>query len=152
DDATDAGVGHVVTSRHGASVTLELASEAWPEGDGTGEGDHAADGVDDGGAGEVAERRGHRGEPGAPAPDPVADDRVDEARDADRVDQVADEAAAADHGTGGDGRARVGEGELEHPEGQEGDAGGAVRGREARVDTDEEVVRADPAVALAEHE
>ena len=59
------------------------------------------------------------GQPAVRTPDPVADDRVDEAGDADAVEDVAHEAGAADHGARGDGRAGVGEGELEEPERQE---------------------------------
>ena len=55
-------------------------------------------------------------QPAARTPDPVAEDRVDEAADADAVEQVALEAGAADHGARGDRRAGVGEGELEQEE------------------------------------
>ncbi len=79
----------------------------------------------------------------------MADDRVDEAGDAEAVEQVADESGAADHRARGDGGAGVGEGELEEPECQERDAGGFVGGR--RV-LQEEPVIADEAVAVAEHE
>ena len=51
----------------------------------------AADRVDDGRAREVAERRRHRGEESVRTPGPVADDRIDEPGDADRVEDVADE-------------------------------------------------------------
>ena len=41
---------------HGsAAVALEGTAESWTEGDGASEGDEAADGVHDGGAGEVME-------------------------------------------------------------------------------------------------
>ena len=85
-----------VVGRHrAAAVTLELAAEARSEGDGTGEGDDAADGVHDGRAGEVTEDDAVRrrvpwnqpmrvAEPAARTPDPVAEDRVDEARHARR--------------------------------------------------------------------
>ena len=62
---------------------------------------------------------GHHGEPAVRPPRPVADDRIDESGDADAVEDVADEAAAADHGARRDRRARVGERELEHPERQQ---------------------------------
>ena len=81
--------GHVVAGQQAAAVALELAAEAGAEGDGTGEGDHAADGVHHGRAGEVTEHDAVRhdavepahgvAEPAARAPDPVAEDRVDEA-------------------------------------------------------------------------
>ena len=51
--------------------------------------------------------------------------------DADAVEQVADEAAAADHRARGDRRAGVGEGVLEHPVGEQRHAGGAVGRRQA---------------------
>ena len=65
------------------------------------------------------------------------------------VEQVADEAGAADHGARGDGGAGVGEGELEEPERQERDAGAFIGRRRA---LQEEPVLADEAVAVAEHE
>ena len=68
----------------------------------------------------------HRGQEAVRPPCPVADDRIDEAGDAEAVEQVADEAGAADHRAGGDGGAGVGEGELEEPEGQERYAGGFI--------------------------
>src|SRR6185369_10966786 len=103
------------------AFALEAPAEAWAERDGPGERHHAADRVDDRRAGEVVEARAdarkevafaaHGGEEAVRAPRPVADDRIDEARNAKAVDQVADEAGAADHGARGDGRAGVGEGE-----------------------------------------
>ena len=114
--------------QHGAAaVALEDAAEPRTERNGAGQRDRAADGVHDGGAGEVAEReRLHDRQPAVRSPGPVADDRIDEAGDADAVEDVADEAAAADHGARRDRRARVGEGELEDPERQQRNAGGAV--------------------------
>src|SRR5205823_3948177 len=53
DDAADRGDGEVVRGRHAAAVALEHATDAGPEDDGAGEGGAAADGVDDGRAGEV---------------------------------------------------------------------------------------------------
>src|SRR5215831_10244741 len=46
-------------------------------------------------------------------PRPVTEDRVDEARHADAVDEVADESGSSDHRGRRDGRARVGERVLE---------------------------------------
>ena len=110
-----------------AAVPLELAPEARAERDGAGQGDDAADGVHDGRAGEVTEHDavGHDAvepahgvaEPAARTPDPVAEDRVDEARHAGAVEDVALEARAADHGARRDRRGGVGEGELEQEEG-----------------------------------
>ena len=68
----------------------------------------------------------HGGQEAVRTPGPVADDRIDEAGDAELVEQIADEAGAADHGARGDRGAGIGEGELEEPEGQEGDAGGLI--------------------------
>ena len=129
----DGGDVQVVRRQWAAAVALELAAEAWAEGDGAGEGDHAADGVHDGRAGEVTEDDavGHEAvepahgvaEPAARTPDPVAEDRVDEARHREAVEDVALEARAADHRARGDRRRGVGEGELEQQEGEERDAG-----------------------------
>ena len=102
------GDGQVVGGRHAAAVALELAAEAGPEGDGADEGDRAADRVHDGRSREVTERHARGGEPAVRAPDPVPDDRVDEARHADGVQEVALEPCAADHGARRDGRAGVG--------------------------------------------
>ena len=55
---------------HAAAVPLEPPAEAGAEDDGAGEGDHAADGVDHGGAGEVTEGRSHRGRASRPGPRP----------------------------------------------------------------------------------
>jgi hypothetical protein len=138
-----------MSCRRAAPPSRAELTEAGAEDDGAGEGDHAADGVDDRRAGEVTERHRHRGQPATRTPDPVAEDRVDEAAHADAVEQVALEAGAADHGTRGDGRARVGEGELEQEEGHERDARGPVRGRRA---VQEEELVTDELVPGAEHE
>src|SRR5437016_2293541 len=82
-------------------------------------------------------------------PRPEADGGIDEARHAEAVDQVADEPRPADHGTRGDRRAGVREGELEEPERQEGDAGRPIRGGHA---LEEEVLRADEWRPRPEHE
>ena len=142
-----------------AAVTLESAPQPRPEHDRARERHEAADAVDDRRAGEVveahAERRevvavaAHGREPAVRTPRPVAEDRVDEARDADAVDQVADETGAADHRAGGDRRAGVRECVLEDPEREERDARRAVGGR--RV-LQEEELGAEPRRARAEHE
>ncbi len=79
----------------------------------------------------------------------MADDRIDEAGDADRVEQIADKTGAADHCAGGDGGAGIGECELEDPDSKECHAGGLIRFGRA---LEEEPVIADEAVAMAEHE
>ena len=126
DQAADRAEDDVVRQHRAAAVALEDAAEARTEGDGAGQRDRAADGVHDGRAGEVVERHAIDRQPAVRTPGPVADDRVDEAGDADAVEDVADEAAAADHRARGDRRAGVGEGELEHPEREQRHAGGAV--------------------------
>ena len=148
-------------SRHwSAAVTLEPAAEARSECDGTGEGDHAADGVHDGRAGEVTEERAARAErleqeagavlqPAARSPDPVAEDRVDEAGNGDAVEDVALERRPADHGARRDGRRGVGECELEQPEREERDTRGPVGRRHA---VQEEVLVPDEPVAVPELE
>ena len=79
----------------------------------------------------------------------MTDDRIDEAGDADAVEQIADKTGAADHRARGDRGAGVGEGELEEPERQERNAGGFIGCRSA---LQEEPVIADEAIAVAEHE
>ena len=79
----------------------------------------------------------------------MSDDWINEAGDPDAVKKVADEAGAADHGAGGDGRAGIGKRELEDPNGQERDARSFICCR--RVLQEEPVV-ADKSVAMAEHE
>src|SRR5439155_6869287 len=101
DHPTDGAPRQVVRRRGAASILLELPSQPWTEGHGTGEGDEAADRVDDRGPCEVTEHgpvgeRGqgverHVAEPAARTPRPVAEDRVDEPGDGDRVPDVADE-------------------------------------------------------------
>ena len=79
----------------------------------------------------------------------MPDDGIDEAGDAHAVEQVTDEAAAADHGARRDGGGRVSEGELEHPERQQRHARRAVgRGQALQA----EARRADPRRARLEHE
>src|SRR5262249_26146619 len=107
DDATDRRDRHVVTGRHTATVSLELATETRPEGDRTGKGDEATDRVDDRRTGEVTERRVPRREPAVRTPGPVTNDRVDETADADAVEEVAAERRATDHRARRDRRARV---------------------------------------------
>ena len=126
DHAADRGDRHVVTGRHPSAVPLELATETRTERDRAGQGDHAADGVHDGGAREVTERRVPRREPSVGTPHPVAEDRVDEAAHTDAVEQVAAERGTTDHGTGRDRAARVGERELEQEEREERDSRRAV--------------------------
>src|SRR5207253_1932051 len=82
-----------------ATAPMEAPPEAGPEGDGAEEGDEPADRVDDRGAGEVTEHgavgerveelRRHVAEPAARPPDPVTEDRVDEARHGHRIVDVA---------------------------------------------------------------
>src|SRR6185312_9939611 len=97
DDAADRRDGQVVAGHGAATVTLELATDARAQDDGAAQRDHAADRVDDRRAGEVVERRWVDGvQPAVGSPGPVADDRVDEAADAEAVQQVAREAGPAD--------------------------------------------------------
>ena len=106
--------------------------------------------VHDGRSGEVTEReRLHDRQPSVRSPRPVADDRIDEAGHADAVEDVADEAAAADHRARRDRRAGVGEGELEDPERQQRDAGRAVGVRRGPAGRSR---GADEAVPRLEHE
>src|SRR5215471_6880440 len=79
----------------------------------------------------------------------MAYDRVDEPGHADTVQQVADKAGAADHGSRGYSGAGVGECELEYPQCQESDARAFIGGWGALK---EEVMVAYEPVAAAEHE
>ena len=96
---------------------------------------------------EVAEAHGR--EPAVRTPGPVTNDRVDEAGDTDRVENVADEATAADHRARGDGGSGVSERVLEDPVGQQRNARRAVGLRQA---LQEEPVGADPGRTVLEHE
>src|ERR1700692_2198491 len=141
-----------------ATVAFESAAEAWTEANRSCQGDKSSDGVNDCGPGEVVEAHSgarpevavaaHVGQPTVRSPGPVADDRINETRDANAVQEVADEAGPSDHRTGGDGRAGIGEGELENPNGEERDAGGFISGRGV---LQEEPVVADEAVSVCEH-
>src|SRR5262245_22998221 len=91
----------------------------------------------------------HRRQPAVGAPRPVTEDRVDEARHADAVDDIAEESGSSDHRARRDGRARVGERVLEEPEREERDATRAVRRRGA---LEEEVLGAEEGSPGAEHE
>ena len=62
DHATDGAPREVVGRHWSTTVTLEHSAETGSECDRTGEGDHAADGVHDGRAGEVTEERAARTE------------------------------------------------------------------------------------------
>src|SRR5581483_10145080 len=117
EEPADRRDGQIVRQHGAAAVALEPPAEARAERDRAREGDEAADRVHDGRAREVVEARpepgeevavaSHRREESVRAPRPVADDRVDEAGDADAVDQVADEAGPADHRARRDRRAGV---------------------------------------------
>ena len=138
------------------AVTLELATESRSEDDCTGECDHRTDGVHHSRTGEVTEPHAVvRGlQEATRAPDPVADDRVDEPADADAVNEVADETRATDHRARRDGRAGVGERVLEQEEREERDSRvertAEVVGGRCAVQEEERV--ADEAVPRPEHE
>ena len=159
DHTADGRDRQVVRGEGSPTVPLEPAAEPRAQDDRACERDEPTDGVHHGRAREVAEHGPareaveeagcHVAEPAARTPHPVTEDRVDEPGDADRVEQVALESRATDHGARRDRGARVGERELEQPERQERHAGRAVGGRRA---VQEEVLRADQAVAFAEHE
>src|SRR5262249_38687787 len=70
-------------------------------------------------------------------------------RDADAVDEIADEARTADHSARGDRGAGIGEGVLEYPDGEESDTAGPVRGR---CPLQKEVLGSDPRRSRTEHE
>src|SRR5438067_3718890 len=91
----------------------------------------------------------HVSQPAIRTPSPMSDDWVNETGDADAIKKIADKPGATDHGAGGDGRAGIGESELENPDGQKGDTGTLISRR--RV-LQEEPVIADKSVAVAKHE
>src|SRR6185437_8671652 len=140
------------------AVTLELPSETRAEHNRSCEGDHAANGVDHSGTGEVMKALSQGGKEAAGAahgcekavrpPCPVADDRIDETGDGETIEKVAYEAGTANHGSGRDRGAGIREGKLEDPEGQEADPGGFI-GR--RYVFQEEPVVPDEPIAMAEH-
>src|SRR5205807_2974251 len=89
DHAADGADREVVRRQRTAAVPLEHSPDAGPEGDGAAQGDEPADGVHDSRAREVTEHGAagpavepaHRvAQPATRTPDPVAEDRVDEAR------------------------------------------------------------------------
>ena len=141
DHTADGRDREVVRGQGTPTVPLELATEPRAQDDGACERDEATDGVHHGRAREVAEHGPareaieeagcHVAEPAARTPHPVTEDRVDEAGDADRVEQVALEPRASHHGARRDRRAGVGERELEQPERQERHSRRAVGGRGA---------------------
>src|ERR1700683_3353041 len=88
----------VVRLHRSAAVALEDASEPRSKRDCARQRDDSSDRVDDGGSREVVEvNRIQIGQPSVRTPCPVSDDRIDEAGDADAIEQVADEIAAPDH-------------------------------------------------------
>src|ERR1700687_2543453 len=91
----------------------------------------------------------HGCQPAVRSPGPVSDDRVNETSDAYAVQKITDEPGATDHCPGGDGRASIGESELEDPHRQECYPGRFI-GR-WRV-LQEEPVIADESVAVCKHE
>src|SRR5467141_306468 len=93
--------------------------------------------------------RPHRREPSVRTPCPVSDNRVDETGHTDAVEEITDKAATADHRAGRNGGAGVSEGELENPEREQGDAGGAIGRRQTLKG---KAVQADKSVSGLEHE
>src|SRR4030095_1570223 len=89
----------------------------------TGKRDETTDRVHNGGTREIVEIhsqrrkevpvRSHRCQKSIRTPCPVTDDRIDKSGNSHAVEQVADKSSAADHGTGGDRRTRVGKRKLE---------------------------------------
>lgn len=80
--------------RGAAAVTTKHSTEARAERDRADEGDRPADAVHDRGPCKVTEGRGHDGQPAIRSPSAVTDDGIDEPRDADAVQNVADEPVA----------------------------------------------------------
>src|SRR5581483_7723115 len=135
--STAGGDGEIVGHHRAAAVSLELASQAWPENDRPSQRDEATNRMHDRRSGEVVEAlsqsgkkvssRSHSGEEPVRTPRPVTDDWVNEAGHRDTIEKVADKSGATDHRAGSDRRAGVREGELEEPECQERHARRLVR-------------------------
>src|SRR4030095_11147851 len=145
---------------HGAAaVALEGSSEAWSKDNGTGKRDETTDRVHNGGTREIVEIhsqrrnevtvRSHRCQKSIRTPCPLTDDRIDISGNSHAVEQVADKSSAADHGTGGDRRTRVGKSKLEEPESKKRHAARLIS-RARALQT--QPVHANEAVAMAEHE
>ena len=94
--------------QHGpAAVALKAATQARTEDDGARQSHHTSNRVDHGGTSEIVEARSHPrqeiaraahgGEESIRPPGPVPDDRVDEARDGETVNQVTHKARSANH-------------------------------------------------------
>src|SRR5262249_55964796 len=148
NQAADRTQDDVVWKRRTAAVLAEHAAETRTERDGAHERNRTADAVYDSRTREIAERRVHNREPPVRSPAPVTDDRIDETGDADAVENVADEAAAANHCARRNRRASVRERKLEHPEREQRHAGRHVGVGEA---LEEEPGHADESVAGFEH-
>src|SRR5262249_27504352 len=132
------------------AVALEHAAQPGSERDCARQRYSPANGMNHRGAGEVMKGyRGHIRQPAVRSPCPVADDRIDEAGDAYAVEQVADEVAAPNHRARGYRRAGIRECILEYPVGEQGNARGAIGGRQP---VQHETGSADPRGARAEHE
>src|SRR5262249_52393058 len=101
DQTTDDGDREIMRQHRATTVALECATQAGTKADCACQGDPATDRVNDRRASEVVEVHAQAGEEvtfGAHGveetvwtPDPVPEDRIDEAGDANRVDHVADE-------------------------------------------------------------
>jgi len=104
-------------SENGAGDTVRgVFADTGSHEHGAGQGDPAAHGVDDGGAGEVDHRRGQLGQPAA-APDPVTGHGVDERGDDEAQDEVGNEFGPFGDGARNDGDGGGGEHALEEPVG-----------------------------------
>src|SRR5262249_55559434 len=115
NQAADGAEDDVVRQHRAAAVAGEDAPEPRAEHNRACQRDGAADRVDDGRSREITKRSGlHDREPAVWSPGPMADDRIDEASDADAVKNVADEPAAADHRARRNRRTRVSERELKY--------------------------------------
>ena len=91
----------------------------------------------------------HQSEPAVRSPRPVADDRIDKAGNTEAIQKVARESGTANHRARSNGRACIGECELENPDGKKRDPSTFIScGRPLQ----KEPVIADEAVAMAEHE
>src|SRR5207244_2968266 len=126
---------------------------------GSRQGNESANGVNNRGACEImkarAQRRqeipraAHGCQKSVRSPGPVADDRVNEPRDRETVEQIPDKSGTTNHGAGRNGGTGIRKRKLEEPEGQKRYAGGLIGGRHI---VQEEPVHADEAVTVTEHE
>ena len=146
DDHAEDGQREIVRQDHPRATVLGELADPGAEHDRSGERGEAADHVHHAGAGEVdgavaeADVAAESAEPAA-APDPVAEDGVDDRSDEECVDDEGRELPALGHRAGRDGRRGVHEDHLEEEEADDDDVVGTAGQEEARVAEDPPAAR-----------